>query len=90
MKPEPYRYIQELNFGLIGLSHPLWGRQMWVLAKMRKDHNCQITGEKIKNGAEVYRPMTNSGNRYLRISKAGMAILKGESNGKKAPQHAKK
>ena len=62
--------LVEFGEGLYGISHIRWGRQMWSMSKVRKDHLCAITGTKIKKGEYAYRPITNAGNRYERITKA--------------------
>ncbi len=62
--------IKYLDEGLIGLEHIRWGRQLWTICKIRKDHKCVITEKLIKKGEQAYRPITNGGNRYERISKA--------------------
>lgn len=60
--------IQKLSDGLFGMKHIRWGRQLWCLCKMRKDHRCVITNTIIKKGQQAYRPITTSaGNRYERI-----------------------
>ena len=59
------KYICE---GLVGLEHIRWGRQLWSICKLRKDHKCVMTGKMIKKGEQAYRPITNAGNRYERIS----------------------
>lgn len=56
--------------GLCSIEHSRYGRQPWALVKVRKQHKCVITGEIIPKGAEAYRPITNAGNRYERISQA--------------------
>jgi len=60
----------KIGEGLYGLEHIRWGRQMWTICKVRKDHKCVMTEEPIKKGEQAYRPITNAGNRYERISKA--------------------
>ena len=62
--------ITKIGDGLFGLEHIRWGRQIWCEAKMRKEHQCVITGATIRKGDYAYRPITNAGNRYERISKA--------------------
>jgi len=63
------RSLVRMGEGLYGLEHIRWGRQMWTLCKVRKDHVCVMTGEIIEKGKEAYHPITNSGNRYERIAK---------------------
>lgn len=62
--------LKRISEGLYGLEHIRWGRQLWCLCKVRKDHKCVITGEHIKRGEQAYRPITNGGNRYERIAQA--------------------
>ena len=60
--------VTRLDEGLYGLRHVRWGRQLWTICKVRKDHKCVITGKAIKKGEQAYRPITtNGGNRYERI-----------------------
>ncbi len=59
--------VTRLDEGLYGLKHIRWGRQMWSLCKVHKDHKCVITGKPIAKGEQAYRPITNGGNRYERI-----------------------
>lgn len=61
---------KKLSDGLWGIEHIRWGRQLWSICKVRKEHICVITGTEIKKGDSAYRPITNGGNRYERISKA--------------------
>jgi len=60
---------------LYGLEHIRYGRQVWSLCKMKKPHKCIITNKDIEKGTEAYRPLTNAGNRYERISRE---IFEGE------------
>jgi hypothetical protein len=62
--------LKKLGDGLYGLEHIRWRRQLWTICKVRKDHKCVMTGKSIKKGEDAYRPITNRGNRYERISKA--------------------
>ncbi len=59
--------LKQLDEGFYGLKHIRWGRQLWTICKVRKDHKCVITGKPIKKGEQAYRPITNGGNRYERI-----------------------
>ena len=61
---------QKLGDELFGLKHIRWGKQLWSTAKVRKEHRCVITGKIICKGDIAYRPITNGGNRYERISVA--------------------
>ena len=68
-----YYLVYSLKYlceGLVGLEHIRWGRQLWSICKLRKDHKCVMTGAEIKKGEQAYRPITNAGNRYERIAKA--------------------
>ncbi|GAI53761.1 unnamed protein product [marine sediment metagenome] len=60
--------LTKLGEELYGLEHIRWGKQLWAMCKVRKDHVCVITGKPIKKGEDAYRPITNGGNRYERIS----------------------
>lgn len=62
--------LKKLGEGLYSLEHIRWGRQLWTICKVRKDHKCVITGAEIKKREQAYRPITNAGNRYERIAKA--------------------
>ena len=62
--------VKRLGEGLYGLEHIRWGRQLWTICKVRKDHKCVMTGVEIKKGEQAYRPITNGGNRYERIAQA--------------------
>lgn len=62
--------LKKWGEGLYGLEHIRWGRQLWSICKARKDHKCVITGKLMKKGEQVYRPITNGGNRYERIAQA--------------------
>ncbi len=54
--------------GLFRMRHQRWGRQLWACVKVRKEHKCVVTGVLIPKGSYAYRPVTNAGNRYERIS----------------------
>ncbi len=54
--------------GLFRLRSVRWGMQLWASCKVRKKHLCVITGDLIRVGEQAYRPITNQGNRYERIS----------------------
>lgn len=72
-----YEHIKGIGIsGLEVLSNARWGRQLWVEVKVRKEHKCVITGLRIIKGATVFRPLSNAGNRYERISQEGMLQLK--------------
>ncbi len=60
--------IKMLSDGLFGMEHIRFGRQLWARVKMKKAHRCIITETIIQKGDEAYRPLTNAGNRYERIS----------------------
>ena len=62
--------LKQLGEGLYSLEHIRWGRQLWTICKIRKDHKCVITGKLIKKGEQAYRPITDGGNRYERIAPA--------------------
>ena len=62
--------LERFGEGLYGLEHIRWGRQLWTICKVRKDHSCVITSQEIKKGEQAYRPITNGGNRYERITQA--------------------
>ena len=59
--------LTRLGEGLYGLEHIRWGRQLWTICKVRKDHLCVMTSKQIREGEKAYRPITNGGNRYERI-----------------------
>lgn len=62
--------IKKFCDGLFGMEHIRYGRQLWTIAKMRKEHRCIMTDSIIPKGDDGYRPITNAGNRYERISPA--------------------
>ncbi len=70
---DSYIFVKTLDEGLYGLEHSRWGRQLWVHTKVRKRHKCAVTGVWIYPGEPAYRPLSNAGNRMVRISFDGMA-----------------
>ena len=58
-----YKHEKTLDDELEGLQSRRWGRQLWVLAKTRKAHNCVVLLDEIKKGSSAYRPLTNGMNR---------------------------
>lgn len=64
----PYRFGKRLSDGLVGLSHVLYGEQLWSLGKIRKSlRECKDCGEPLPIGAVAFRPLTNVGNRMERL-----------------------
>lgn len=55
-----------------------YGDQLWVLAKMRKGHDCVVTGEHIDKRVSAYRPVTNGYNRMDRIQRLRHDPIDGE------------
>lgn len=43
------------------------GGDLWVSGKARKDHTCCISGVLISKGQVAFRPLTNGGNRMVRV-----------------------
>lgn len=69
MRNDPfYNIVRCPSPGLMFTDHPDYGQQMWTLAKLTKKHihdKCAICGLDV--GTHAYRPITNLGNRMLRI-----------------------
>jgi hypothetical protein len=64
----PYRFGKRLNDGLVGLTHPTYGEQLWVAGAVRKrGKECQDCKKMIPAGAMAYRPLTNGYNRMERL-----------------------
>lgn len=61
-----YRLVRVLSEGLVGLSSE-YGRQLWVVCKMRRQHECVGCGRSFSAGSEMYRPLTNLSNRARRF-----------------------
>jgi hypothetical protein len=53
--------------GIATLTHPRYGRQVWVKCRLRKQHRCGATGRRLPAGTTAYRPITNQRNRRERI-----------------------
>ncbi len=53
--------------GVALLTHPRFGRQVWVRSKLRKSCQCAVTGRPLHAGDSAYRPLTNQYNRMQRI-----------------------
>ncbi len=53
--------------GIAMMTHPRYGRQVWVRCQVRKDSRCTVTGAVIRKGQTAYRPLTNQNNRMERI-----------------------
>lgn len=70
-----YSFIKKLSTDLVGLKHPRYGQQLWVLIKLRshKKSRCVICDAIL--GISAYRPLTNLGNRYCRICEDCMKEL---------------
>lgn len=53
--------------GILFTEHPEYGPQVWSLVKLRtrKGDRCAICGLRV--GEQAYRPVTNRGNRMMRI-----------------------
>lgn len=48
-------------------EHPRYGQQLWVLVKLRARKNDDCAVCRVGFGTHAYRPLTNSGNRMIRI-----------------------
>lgn len=75
MKAKDYKHLKTINDGLMVLRHIRFKRQLWTTVKMKKKHICVITGDIIEKKCFAYRPLSNRGNRYHRISIKGMQII---------------
>lgn len=62
-----YKFVEKLSEGLISLSNPVYGNQLWTSCTIKKDKECVISKVPLK-GKVAYRPLTNAGNRMDRIS----------------------
>lgn len=71
-----YSLIAVRAAGIILLSHPKFGQQMWTLVKCRKHKRCVITDVDLYK-QEAFAPVTNGYNRMHRISPVGMHIIIG-------------
>jgi hypothetical protein len=63
-----YRICKAPAEGILLIRHPAYGMQIWSLCRMTKKHKddkCVICGLNV--GEQAYRPLTNKGNRMLRI-----------------------
>lgn len=74
MSVKNYSFIKQLGPGLVITSHPEYGDQLWSIVRVRKNKDCLFMGYNLK-GKEAYMPVTNLGNRMVRISKEGMQKL---------------
>ena len=69
-----YRLIKVLSDGIVGLSSE-FGRQLWCICKMHKQHECQECGQSFPIGAEMYRPLSNGFNRMRRLCKGCVCLM---------------
>jgi hypothetical protein len=44
-----------------------WGGQSWIPVTARKAATCDASGEKIKPGDKIWRPLGNGRNRFRRL-----------------------
>lgn len=70
-----YKVLKILSTGLVGMYHTKFGQQLWSQCKLRKHTTCIVTGQKLKPGDMAFSPITNLGNRMLRISREGIYLL---------------
>jgi len=56
-----------LSDELIGIIDEKYGKQLWVLIKLRKPHKCQNCEDNLKIGDYAWRPLTNLSNRMERL-----------------------
>lgn len=64
-----YKIIKIPGDGLMLISHPKYGEQIWALARLTTKHKndpCAMCGQSIGVG-KAFRPVTNLANRYERI-----------------------
>ncbi len=66
-KDNNYHIDMASTEGIALLTHPRYGRQVWVRSQVRKSCRCAVTGSAIRPGQTAYRPITNSSNRMERI-----------------------
>ncbi len=70
-----YQLVKVMSEGLVGLTHPKYGRQMWHRCKVRKYWDCEVSDRRIHPSDNAWRPVTNGQNRMHRISNYGMVWL---------------
>lgn len=70
-----YKLIQAINEGMVQLESARWGLQLWCQGKIRKSKACIECDWEFAPGAEMYRPVTNAGNRADRICTRCIALL---------------
>lgn len=61
-----YKLVRVLSEGLVGLSSE-YGWQLWVICKVRKQHECVGCRKSFSAGSKMYRPLTNLSNRMRRL-----------------------
>lgn len=57
---------------LLGPSLARWRGYLWTLRKARRATTCWITGAGIAAGDECFAPLTNTFDRFRRVSAAAM------------------
>lgn len=77
-----YRIAERLSDGLFGVVSTKYGQQLWASCKTRQRFVCALSGEPIKPGSEVIRPITNGQNRRARmlLSEVIKRCPEGEAN----------
>jgi len=68
-----YEITAIMSSKLIGTYHSDFGNQLWSLAKLTKKHKgdpCALCGRSV--GDVAFRPITNLGNRSVRICQRHM------------------
>jgi hypothetical protein len=65
-----FEQIERIHPGMVRMSGTLW-----VLCRARRSGTCKLSGSVILPGDRVYRPLTNSGFRWWRVTKAALEAL---------------
>ena len=74
-----YKISRVISDSLVTIVAHRYGEQLWGKSRTRGIAKpCIIMDETPAKGSFMYRPIGNAGNRMLRISEAGMYLLKSE------------
>jgi len=66
--PRQYTRVKTLSDQLIGVTHPIHGKQMWSLCEVRGDRPCSNCRKTISKGEPAFGPVnTAAGNRDERL-----------------------
>lgn len=63
-----YTLLAVMGPGMVRLSHPTHGTQLWTAVKLRgHDKCCAMCDRKLVSGDEAFSPITNGRNRMERL-----------------------